>query len=292
LTWTVTSAAILSLQTLLNDGPTDKLGYLKPPVGDINGTNVQFKTFEFRRVTNFAPIILSCTMNGTTAVSGISSTANLVVGAPVAGTNIVSGTTIASIVDANDITLSVAASGSGTNNVYFGQQALPQGLYLSGALIAPNGVITDDVVSGAFTLASAPTASSTRQTLQAIYYYQWFESSELDSFLQNASNWLTYGSTYINIPDGLNMALLRFAASQAYLKLSAKYATRLSAVYKLEDGPSEDILKSVQAWQSMADSYMKSAEQMRDDYYTRAGQSLQPLYQIATGRVRDPVPRR
>jgi hypothetical protein len=41
------------LRKLLSDGPTDKYFYRKKVFGDINGTNKNFKTFEFRRVTNF-----------------------------------------------------------------------------------------------------------------------------------------------------------------------------------------------------------------------------------------------
>jgi hypothetical protein len=50
-TWTT---AVSDLQTLLNDQPDDRYCYRKRVFGDINGTNVNFKTFEFRRQTNFA----------------------------------------------------------------------------------------------------------------------------------------------------------------------------------------------------------------------------------------------
>lgn len=42
------------LRTLLSDGPTDKLRANQKIFGTQNGTNLLFKTFEFRRVTNFA----------------------------------------------------------------------------------------------------------------------------------------------------------------------------------------------------------------------------------------------
>lgn len=47
-------SAISDLRTQLSDGPTDKLRYWKRVFGDINGTNTAFKTFEFRRVTDFS----------------------------------------------------------------------------------------------------------------------------------------------------------------------------------------------------------------------------------------------
>jgi hypothetical protein len=41
------------LRTLLSDGATDRYRYRKRVFGELNGTNVMFKTFEFRRVTDF-----------------------------------------------------------------------------------------------------------------------------------------------------------------------------------------------------------------------------------------------
>lgn len=50
MTWTT---ARDELRALLGDGPTDKLRHRKRCFGECNGTNVYFKTFEFRRVTDF-----------------------------------------------------------------------------------------------------------------------------------------------------------------------------------------------------------------------------------------------
>lgn len=48
--WTT---AVSDLRIVLNDGPTDKLYHRKKVFGDIDGNNTAFKTFEFRRVTDF-----------------------------------------------------------------------------------------------------------------------------------------------------------------------------------------------------------------------------------------------
>lgn len=45
--------AAADLRVKLSDGPTDKLRAFKRVFGEINGTNTVFKTFEFRRVTDF-----------------------------------------------------------------------------------------------------------------------------------------------------------------------------------------------------------------------------------------------
>jgi hypothetical protein len=48
------TSAINDLRNMLSDNVTDKLRYRKRCIGEVNGTNATFKTFEFRRVTNFA----------------------------------------------------------------------------------------------------------------------------------------------------------------------------------------------------------------------------------------------
>lgn len=41
------------LRIRLSDGSTDRFNYLKRVFGSVNGTNTTFKTFDFRRITNF-----------------------------------------------------------------------------------------------------------------------------------------------------------------------------------------------------------------------------------------------
>jgi hypothetical protein len=59
------------------------------------------------------------TLNATTSVTALTSTANLYVGMPVSGTNIPAGTTIAQVNSATSITLSAAATGSGSVTLTF-----------------------------------------------------------------------------------------------------------------------------------------------------------------------------
>lgn len=225
MTWLSTAAAQQNLQELISDGPTDKYCDQKKVFGQVNGTNLQFKTFEFRRATNF------------------------------------------------------------TSSTW------PLGVYVNGVPVSNANIQQDDIASGNFQFASGQ-APADGSVVTASYYYQWFLSTELDQFLQNASTWLQLGATYINIPDGLNAAALRFAAQECYLKAAMKYSVRAAQTYKLEDVPNEDVLKAVSAFQAMAKDYMASAEKMRDDYYTRSGAALAPNSAIATGSVVDPVPRR
>jgi hypothetical protein len=50
MSWT---AGVTQLRNLLSDGDKEKLRYRKRCIGQIDGTNLIFKTFEFRRVTDF-----------------------------------------------------------------------------------------------------------------------------------------------------------------------------------------------------------------------------------------------
>lgn len=68
---------------------------------------------------------LTGTLNATINVTGLSSTAGLQVGRTVHGTGIPAGATIATIVSATAITLSVAATASATTSLVFGAALLP-----------------------------------------------------------------------------------------------------------------------------------------------------------------------
>jgi hypothetical protein len=225
--WPNTATAITALRNLIYDGPTHKLASLKKVLWVVDGNNQNFKTFEFRRITNF-----------TTAT-------------------------------------------------------YPLGVFKDGAQILAANILSDDTASGTFQIASASIPSpAARDIITATYYYQWFIDSELDEFLQQSSVWLGFNTTYINIPDGLTPAALRFAAQQSYEAVAMKYSIRMSQGYQLEDAPSEDILKSIDAFQKMASSFMEKAETMRNDFYTRQGQSLAPNFGFQLGNIVDPVPRR
>jgi hypothetical protein len=51
--WATTAEGITALRNLLHDGPTDKLRSRKQLLEYPDGTNVKFKTFEYRRLTDF-----------------------------------------------------------------------------------------------------------------------------------------------------------------------------------------------------------------------------------------------
>lgn len=218
MSWTT---SLTELRELVSDGPTDKLRSRKRCVGVVDGTNKVFKTFEFRRVTDF-----------TTA-------------------------------------------------------ALPFGVFVSDANTAST-VDIDDLATGIFTLHTAPTG---RAFIEATYYTQYFIDAELTAFITHASRWLISSDDFTQITSGLQPSALKYAASEAYQKLSDKFQDTLSDTYRLEDMPDEKKTAMIQYYQHRAEYFKKAATEARDEFYTRQGQSLQPLFGNNAGAVRDIPPR-
>ena len=215
---------INDLRILLSDGPTDKLRANKAVMGNQNGINSTFKTFEFRRQNDF------------TAASSVS----------------------------------------------------PFGISINGVLVAPSAVATDDTSTGFFSLA--PSSVGTNDQLTTTYYIQWFIDSELDFFLQQSSLWLGAGSNYTATADGLKDAALKFAASNAYMKLSLRYAEDFAMeAYRLQDAKDDKRMDIVQAYQNASKQARKDANDSRNDFYTRKGQPLAPISGTIAGNVRNPT---
>lgn len=219
--WTTTQEARDELRIFLADGPTDKFAHRKNVFGKKDGTNVSFKTFERRRIT--------------------------------------------------DLSTAIA----------------PLGVYVDGALVT---VSVDFQETGDFTLAVAPT--SAKVSVEASYYYQWFNDTEIDLFLKNAAQWITSGSDPLLIADGLQPAAIHYAAQEAYSRLISWFTVRISETYKLENAPTtvpDAILESFIAQEKIL---KEKSEALRAQYYTRQDQNLAPRFKSLRGAVRDYVPKR
>lgn len=214
------SNAIEDLRALLSDGPTDRYNFRKRCFGELNGTNTRFKTFDFRRITDF--------------------------------------------------TTSAASAGQ---------------VFLNGVPVPATGIAADFILTGEFQLVTPPVDGD---ILEASYFQQWFIDSELDSFLQTGSRWLFSSGDYVNItPDGLIPAVLKYAASEAYLKMSIRWRTYLSDGFKVEDVPKEAGKAPADPYIGMAKTFRDEALALRDEFYKRQGQALQPLFATISGRVRN-----
>lgn len=214
----------LDLRTLLSDGPTDKYRYRKKVFGEVDGANLHYKTFEFRRLTDFT-----------------SATA-------------------------------------------------PLGVYVNGVILPSLSITSDNPTTGDFYLA-LPIA--VRAKVEASYYVQWFLDSEIQEFLRLAANWLSLGDDYTQIPQGLRPAALKYSASDAYQKLSLRWAEHLSDGFLLNDAPFPKEMSPVDNYRKLSESFRKEAFDGAKFYYTRAGQNEQPLFAFNLGtNNREAEPRR
>ena len=218
--WTT---ALDDLRLKLSDTPLDKLRAFKRVFGQIDGNNQVFKTFEYRRVTDF------------TAAEA------------------------------------------------------PLGIYINQVRIDAGQISSDDLQTGFFTLATPPEPGD---VLEATYYTQFFFDQNLQDFLRLATQWLGLGVDYANIPAGLQPSALQYAAGEAYQKLAMRFAEHLSETYRLEDAPDAERFKLVDEYKRMSADCRNEATTLRDQYYTRQGQSLQPLFGVNRGNVRDVAPPR
>lgn len=217
------STAIADARMKLNDGPTDKLRAFKRVLGQIDGVNTRFKTFEFRRVT----------------------------------------------------LLNAAAA--------------PLGVYIDQVLIPGASIAVDDLMTGYFTLTTPP---SPGQVLEATYFIQYFLDDEITTFLRFSSEWLGFGPDYTNLPGGLQPAAIQYVAAEGYQKLASRFSEHLSETYRLEDMPDVTRQALIAEYKEAAEKSREQAHKLRDEYYTRQGQSKAPLFAVNRGYVSNVVPNR
>lgn len=163
------------------------------------------------------------------------------------------------------------------------------GVFKNGVRLDPvTDISSDDLDSAEFILAAAPINSD---KILCTYYIQWFLDSELSVFLANSSRWLGFSDDFTQIPTGLQPSALKYCAADAYQKMSMRWAEHLSETFRTEDSVDPKRMEIVSAYQKAALDYRKEATVLRDQFYTRQGQSLSPLFGSNLGRVRDVPPR-
>lgn len=208
------------LRTLLNDGPTDKYRYRKQLFGQINGVNGEFKSLEYRRITDF-----------TTAIA-------------------------------------------------------PLGVYVNDVLVASGA---DDPATGEVALTAPPVDGD---KVTASYYSQYFIDAELNQFLIASTKWMDLGTDPTTLGSCLQQAALKYAAHQAYQKLSLRFLERLSEMYRVEDSVKADQTELVAQFKALSDDFYAAAVKARNDCYARSGKSEGPSWGFVTGSVRDIQPKR
>lgn len=162
----------------------------------------------------------------------------------------------------------------------------PQGVYVDNL----PAVVTEDFPDlGEFVLTVPPIDG---QVISATYYYRWFDDDEIDEFLSSATQWLGLGADPNSVPDGLQPSAKQYAASEAYQKLSIRWAEQWADTYRLEDQADPSSKAAQDPYIRLAKDMRTQAKGLRDDFYKRQGQPLSPLFGFALGRVKDVVPKR
>lgn len=160
------------------------------------------------------------------------------------------------------------------------------GVYVNNVLAT---VTADDISVGQFSLQNAPDDGD---ELVATYYVQFFLDTEITLFLNLATQWLGFGDDYLNVGIGFRPAAIQYAMYEGFSKLAMKWHENLSTTFRLEDAPNKENIEYLNWMNATADSALKRATELRDNNYTRQGQSKAPLFGVAGGRVRNTTPMR
>lgn len=167
--------------------------------------------------------------------------------------------------------------------------AYPLGVYLNSVRLSAASIAADSPETGFFELVTAPTGSD---VLEATYYVQYFLDAELETFLRFATEWLGLGPVFSDCPGGLQPAALQYALAEGYAKLASRFSEHMSETYRLEDMPDVARQKLLAEWKEAGVMARETAHTLRNEYYSRQGQHLSPLFGTNLGRVRDVAPAR
>lgn len=162
------------------------------------------------------------------------------------------------------------------------------GILINGIVQGPQFIISDDPISGQFTLDPS-IAPVDGDVVEATYYNRYFLDAELDNMLQMSVRILFGVDDISTIPLGLVPAAIEYAAGNCYTKLAERFATMISSGYRVEDAPDDQDNGPVERYTKLADGAFDKSEKMIKLFYTRQGQNLQPLFGVNPGRVRNIV---
>lgn len=128
--------------------------------------------------------------------------------------------------------------------------------------------LTDVDQNGNFTLPVPPTTQ-----LLVTYGWQYFSDSAIDSFVDEARQWLREFKTVDLIPDGLVPALIDYASSKALYALG-----RAAILAPIKAGDSEvDWSKLAGSYNTAAKAAEATALRERQDYYTQGPEAKDPM---------------
>jgi cell shape-determining protein MreC len=73
--------------------------------------------------------------------------------------------------------------------------------------------------------------------------------------------------------------------------MAMRWREHYSEMYRVEDSPDAKQNGALESYIEMAKAFKEEATKLRDQFYTRKGQSLQPLFGTVVGSVKDSQPR-
>lgn len=164
--------------------------------------------------------------------------------------------------------------------------AAPLGVFINNVAAT---VDTDYPIEGELVLHTAP---ANGDLVEASYYSQWFLDAEINEFLTTSTQWCASVDDVTSIESGLRPAILHYAASQAYQRLSLWFVRNLAATYKNEDDKTGGINPQAKLYAQSATSEMKLAETLRSQFYTRNDKYKSPMTRSLSGRVPSIQPKR
>lgn len=184
---------------------------------------------------------------------------------------------------------SLFGSVDGTNTVFktFETRIVPGSITIFVNKL-PQTITAFDYVAGEFTLSTAPPPAS---AMKASYYFQYFLDNELTDFVSYGAERISISDVTL-VPFGLQQAVLEFAASFAYEKLSSRWMNKMSETFLMQDAPMGNEATRSNLFKQQADTHYKNAIELRDDFYKRQGRRNAPAYGRVKGNVPYYTPRR
>lgn len=164
-------------------------------------------------------------------------------------------------------------------------QAIPHSLvaYVDGSW-APTAPTVDVDQNGNFTLPVPPLSR-----LLVTYAWQYLADSDIDSYVNQARQWLREFSDLSLVPDGLQHALVSYASS-----LALKALARRMTLANIRAGDSgSDWSDLAKQYSADAKASMAEALQERSDYYTQGPEAHDPTaVDVASVIIRPYTPER
>ena len=130
--------------------------------------------------------------------------------------------------------------------------------------VAASGVIVNDQYSGELLLTYAPSGIV---KMFAAYYHQQLTDDEYNVGLEQAAHLVSLSSV-TQAPEGLQPAVLHFAASFAHQKLANRWQQRKSDQFMYQETPTREAAdEKVEFHQGQAKSMLRMAGDLRKSYY-------------------------